>query len=265
VRLTACVALAALGGAEQRDLEAIAEAIGHTGIDAHIVIQAMLLTKPTGWATDSMVESLRTKVQEAPIEWLDAALLLAALGDRGLPALDAITTAKECLRKAIQPGHGRGLLVFYEVSAARLSRTRDFHGSWLKREHVEPLGEAAEDFDRTMSATCSLMVDALFETPEVERLKEMLDDEREAVVVGAIKLCSAVGTPARASSGRLLGVVASNKAESARVLAAYALGSLAGEAELPRMRELADGLSPRYGLLKEVLTQSMHLIRLEAH
>lgn len=233
VSIAAQIALASLGVDREKYLPGIELNLSQTTKhSAEEILFPLLLMKSKGWVTDSIVDRLGAIIPKQNEESVLAAVLAASWGKEGRSALHFIRKAAEISKT--KKGHQIPFAI-YQFCIAKLQRE---NSSWVTADLLKLVSSGQIGFDHSAISGCLVISGYLLDKDGISDVVRLLGDSDSDVINGAIRLCLLVGLPARAAEQRLLQIVETGKTEEIRAAAAFALGTLASENSMPKLKAL---------------------------
>jgi len=234
LRLTARVALTRMGQSVEENRHDLAASLKGPGRETERLLTAMLLTRPSDFASPEITSNLMLLVRGGGDTSGYASVLLACFGKSGSVALGEIRQ----VRSNLDARSSTGLFLLYTSSQAKLEAKE---GAWLTRDNVRALGHFQDGFDHTAAAAWLAISAFLIDEREISHLPDLLRDTDKEVVSGALSLCWAVGVGAQGAQQEVLRLAENGETVDIRAAAALAMGAIGARNNEPKLAALLHG------------------------
>ena len=248
------VTLANLGDTSRENLSAISKAVSTGGRAGAVALEAMAFGGGAGWADDALIVCLVRLAQEQDgPEQAHAVLLLGRLGEKAGP--EAAAVLSKALEAALKE-HGAGSALVLGCALARIDRSHAI-------AHLERvLGRAGAGPPDEGAMVQMVWIRAVLADAQFAReLIALSNSKQTQVVKGAVwAIAGCLGPDALEAGQRLLDILAHDKDEGLRAMAAQALGSVLPDTQVERLEALR-GKEPSEDV-KQATTKGIFVIRL---
>jgi hypothetical protein len=218
----------------------------------NIVLRSMAIVGARDWLDNSMARRIASLTGAGGSTPFFAILALGAAGTNAVAALPALEELEQRARVGKADSNLRRVigLARYRIDPA--------HPKAVLRANVSYLGARSEATDGlvTMWIVYTLVDDAM-----TQAIVELLADSEDRVRYGAASLLAFVGRPAEKAAPRLLELVRESQLPQVKMLAAFALGPVAGANQIAELRTLLAQAPDAE--LKKVLGNSLRMIQHE--
>jgi len=248
------VTLANFGDTSRENLDAISKAVSTGGRAGAVALEAMAFGGGAGWADDTLIACLvrLAQKQDGP-EQAYAVLVLGRLGEKAGPEAAAVLT--KALEAALKDD-GAGSALVLGCALARIDRSHALG-------HLERvLGRAgARPPDEGAMVQMVWIRSALADAQLARDLIALSNSKQTQVAKGAMwTIAGCLGPDALEAGQRAMDILAHDKDEGLRVIAAQALGSVLPDTQVDRLEALR-GKEPSEDV-KQAIAKSIFVIRL---